>query len=277
MNGMTIFYISISILLIALSLGLGLGLGLKSDDDKSDDDKSDKSYDNYDEGDSKYKLDMIDKIYLINMKEDKNRLDIINKKFSKLNLNYQLIEGVNGKNIYNEYKDLTSISPGQLGCLLSHINILKDAEKNNYENILIFEDDILFLKKFKYNMHKIFNIILKNEKEFDIIYLGCSQKHEWEDISIKNNYYKGYKMDGTFAMIINKRIFSNVINISNKLELPIDRVYYNYIQPNNKCFSCIPSLVTVNNDMISKTSDYTTFFIDNEYYRRNKINIKNYF
>ena len=79
MNGMTIFYISISILLIALSLGLGLGLGLKSDDDKSDDDKSDKSDDNYDEGDSKYKLDMIDKIYLINMKEDKNRLDIINR------------------------------------------------------------------------------------------------------------------------------------------------------------------------------------------------------
>ena len=138
------FYLYLIIIsVIALGLGLGLGLGLKND-----------------EGDSKYKLDMIDKIYLINMKEDKNRLDIMNKKFLELNLNYQLIEGVNGKNIYNEYKDLTSLSPGQLGCLLSHINILKDAEKSKYENILIFEDDILFLKKFKYNMHKIFNIIL---------------------------------------------------------------------------------------------------------------------
>ena len=32
----------------------------------------------------------------------------MNKKFLKLNLNYQLIEGVNGKNIYNEYKDVSN-------------------------------------------------------------------------------------------------------------------------------------------------------------------------
>lgn len=33
---------------------------------------------------------------------------------------------------------------GALGCVLSHINVLKMAKKNNWKNVLILEDDMIF-------------------------------------------------------------------------------------------------------------------------------------
>ena len=36
------------------------------------------------------------------------------------------------------------VNQGQLGCLQSHINILLDAIDKQYENIIIFEDDVIF-------------------------------------------------------------------------------------------------------------------------------------
>ena len=86
-----------------------------------------------------YKIqDIVDQIYIINMDKDKDRMDFLDKKIKKLGLKYKRITGVDGKKVYNKYKDRLKkgseynrniylrnrkkLRLGEVGCLLSHQN-----------------------------------------------------------------------------------------------------------------------------------------------------------
>ena len=118
---------------------------------------------------------IVDKIYVINMDKDKERMNILDKKMKELGIKYQRITGVDGKKVYSKYKDKTELRPGQLGCLLSHFNVLNDAIKNKYNNILVLEDDIMFHQNFHNEFKKKYKILMKEEGNFDLIFLGCHQ------------------------------------------------------------------------------------------------------
>ena len=70
---------------------------------------------------------IVNNSYVINMDKDHKRLEVFTKYMNALNIPFERIKGVDGKQIYEKYKDKTSLTPGELGCLLSHINIMKDA------------------------------------------------------------------------------------------------------------------------------------------------------
>ena len=124
-------------------------------------------------------------------------------------------------------KELRSCDPlndivnnGQWGCLYSHINILKNAIKNNYNSILILEDDIILTKNIQSKIEKLNDFIKENEN-WNIIYLGASQ-HNWTDVSFCHNYYYANNTTGTFAMIINKRVFKDLLDCFAKMLKPVD-------------------------------------------------------
>jgi glycosyl transferase, family 25 len=219
-------------------------------------------------------FNLIDKIYVINMDKDKERMSILDKKLKKMGIEYERISGIDGKKKYKELKDKTKIRPGQLGCLMSHIKILEKAKNNNYQNILIFEDDVIFCKNFIEKLVKLLKKVKQNEGNFDVLYLGCSQKHEWKNIVEKENYYLGKNMDGTFGMIVNRGIFNKTLKNAYELVLPIDRVYSEKIQILNKCFCANPSLITVDINQFSNTVGKV--FLNNSYYEKNRINIKDF-
>jgi GR25 family glycosyltransferase involved in LPS biosynthesis len=106
---------------------------------------------------------IIDKIYLINLKKRTDRLESCKKLFNSLGgifNNFEIVEAVLGNELSDDeiYKLLSSNSllslkhkyhlhydirnKNGIGCYLSHYNIWKDIVKNNYKNVLIFEDDI---------------------------------------------------------------------------------------------------------------------------------------
>jgi GR25 family glycosyltransferase involved in LPS biosynthesis len=224
-----------------------------------------------------YKIqDIIDQIYIINMDKDKNRMKNLDKKMKNLGLNYNRITGVDGNKVYKKYKTKynTKLRPGQLGCLLSHQNVLKDAIKNNYTNILVLEDDIIFHKNFHDEFKKKYKYLIDREKNVDLLYLGCSQKHKWKDIKLNRHYYNSKKIDGTFAMIINKILFKPILEKSSKLEKPIDRILYYYFQEKKKSFCFNPNIITVKLNTFSNTENI--IFNDNKYYKKNKIDINNF-
>jgi len=219
---------------------------------------------------------IVDKVYVINMDKDKERMYILDKKMKELGIKYQRATGVDGRKIYSQYKNKTKLRPGQLGCLLSHINVIKDAIKNNYENILVLEDDIIFHKNFHKEFKKKYRYLIEKEKYFDLIYLGCHQKHNWKNINILTHYYKTKKNDGTFAMLINKNIFQDILENYNKLNQPSDRVLYYNIQPNKKCFTFHPNILTSNVSNYSNTEEILNSVNLSKYLKSNKIEIKNY-
>ena len=98
--------------------------------------------------------DLVNKIfnmvYYINMDKDTDRNDNILNLFKVHNItNYRRVQGqkVDYKQVkpilyrnFNE-RDEKYVN-GQLGCRLGHLMAIQDAKDNNYERILILEDDI---------------------------------------------------------------------------------------------------------------------------------------
>jgi GR25 family glycosyltransferase involved in LPS biosynthesis len=106
--------------------------------------------------------DFFDKIYCINLEHRTDRWELALKEFKKIGIENDVFR-FNG--VYNKEN-------GNLGCTHSHYNVIKHAKDNNYERILIFEDDVLFLDE---NISLIENILeqLKNI-EYDIFYFGAT-------------------------------------------------------------------------------------------------------
>ena len=113
-----------------------------------------------------------DKVYLINLKKRKDRYDEFLKISQELNFEFELKEAFDGVQelnenfVYNDKKfsyitnnfyknkkeNLFGIEnyheryfKGAVGCLISHLEILKDAEQKQYKSILILEDDVYLI------------------------------------------------------------------------------------------------------------------------------------
>jgi len=85
----------------------------------------------------------------------------------KYNINFSLVvvNRINEK--IHSYVGNEKITKEELGCTLSHMLCLREIIKNNYENAIIFEDDIIFHKNFK----ELFIDIFKND--YDFLLLGA--------------------------------------------------------------------------------------------------------
>ncbi len=136
-----------------------------------------------------------DKTYCISIKERKDRQKNVVKECLKVNLNFEflLVE----KNTEDPVK----------GCLESHITCIKDAINNDYENILIMEDDISF------DIPVIKKIIDENTivipKEFDMLYLGYHINNGHKE---RKNILKALSTQTTHCYILNKRVFQYIID-----------------------------------------------------------------
>ena len=161
-------------------------------------------------------------------------------------------EKLKKKNIIHKNVGISTryLKPGEIGCTLSFRKVLSDAIKNNFNNILILEDDVNLVSNFEEKLNKSMKEV---PKDWDIIYLGVSPyqfldykyikkdipKHTSENIcklygveySItdkdskwhilkKKKFNKG--IIGTFAFMINKKSIKKIYDNILPIELPFD-------------------------------------------------------
>ena len=100
-------------------------------------------------------FDRFDKVYCINLDRRPDRLESFNTQVEKYDLgDYTRISAVDGSKInISDYK--TTLKLGELGLVLTNLQIIKDSKENGYNNILILEDDCSFTNEI--------NIIQENE------------------------------------------------------------------------------------------------------------------
>ena len=124
----------------------------------------------------------VDKIYVINLLENEINRNYILILMKKYNINFSLVivEKVTDE-MYQLVKKTLNISKSELGCSLSHLWCLNNIIKNSYKNAIVFEDDIIFNKKFT----KTFLEIIK--KNYDFLLLGAC------DFNFASNNYKAVK------------------------------------------------------------------------------------
>ena len=136
------------------------------------------------------------KIYCINLYEREDKYNYVKKEFDKFDLNVHFI-----RNFKHELG-------GKYGCFDSHIQCLKDAQKNNLDVCLIFEDDIKLNENCKKIINNCLNFIKKN-KNVDIINAN-GHGSLYIDKYYSNNIYSG-KAYGADCIFLTKKIINKIL------------------------------------------------------------------
>ena len=115
-----------------------------------------------------------DKVFVINMDKDKERLKDFDKYMSANHIKYDRFSAVVGAKILNDSRLTdycnTFCSDGVKGCALSHRSIWDIMVEKGYKNVLVFEDDAVIDENFDKQFQNVWNHL---PKDYDVVYFGC--------------------------------------------------------------------------------------------------------
>jgi GR25 family glycosyltransferase involved in LPS biosynthesis len=124
----------------------------------------------------------------------------------------------NGKAIYRGQKPIRS---GEFGCLFTHLSILLDARANNYDKILIFEDDVELHSEF----NKIASEFLEEVPEnWDMIYFGANTARN-VSVRVSSRVNLANSLLGGHAYAVNRRAYDRLIHLLESEPYPVDETY----------------------------------------------------
>jgi len=202
---------------------------------------------------------MFDKILYINLKHRTDRNENVIEELNKLNLQEKAvrIDAVNGRELninklpdnlitkkgkedaLNEnQKVYTYLTPGAIGCAISHKKTYEYIVNNRLKSALILEDDITIDEDFN---NKLNGLLRNIPKDFDILFLGY---HSTSDKYLKrvNTFYsKPTKLYGLFGYIVTfegakklLEIFPITQQIDSEIPLHFDKIKAYAVNPNKK-------------------------------------------
>ena len=195
-------------------------------------------------------------------------INLLSRPDRKTHVENQLLSiGINAER-FNAIK----MKNGAIGCSMSHLKIIEIAKKNNWDHVLIVEDDILFTKPTMFIEQ--FNKFLKKHNDYDIVLIAGNNLPPYKTIDdtcvkvtqcqtttgylVKNHYFdtliKNYK-EGLLNLIkdpINHRLFA------------IDKYWFN-LQKKDKWYLITPLTVTQRedySDIEKRPTNYTHVMLD---------------
>jgi len=201
----------------------------------------------------------IKQIYVINMIQDVRKRNYIHILFKKYGIDYTLVlvDKVE-QDVYTKLFQHAKLSLSELGCTMSHMWCLIHILKNNFENAIIFEDDVIFSKTFVddfiqiHQSNPVLDFLLLGAHDFN--FSRKNHKH------VKKNLYRpefdeNFPLYGAHANYYSyngaKRMFyiraTNLSFFDNEYHLLFDTLQ-------NACI-CYPNLVisNINESGISDT------------------------
>lgn len=195
--------------------------------------------------------DYFDKIYCLNLERNSEKWKKTNTQFKELNINVDRFLGIDGNNITDDEFDeisnrkISEVDSSKLGlienkyalgCLMSHIEIIKEAKSAGYKRILIFEDDVILSDEFSERISQI------NKLNWELLYLGASQ-FNWSGVKVNNGFYKCSNTLGTFAYAINSNIYDDLLELFETKRKSIDNLLSEYQLKNKQSFVIYPNIV----------------------------------
>lgn len=151
--------------------------------------------------------DLSNSIYVINLKERLDRREHITDQLKKIDCeNYILFEGVNGKKIDNP----TKMPSGMFGLIKTYLNMYNDWKKSPKENILIIEDDCVFLDGFNEKLEEYFSNV---PNDWDMLYFGANHNYHMGEKTETINE-KCIKLNNSYSahcVLIKSHVFEELI------------------------------------------------------------------
>lgn len=204
-----------------------------------------------------------DKTYVLNLDHHTDRMERTASILKNKGIEYERFSAIDGNRLpYNlkfvQLKDTKIKSAGAFGCLLSHIEIYKDALYRDFDKILILEDDIILHKEFDRRIPALLN---KTPENWDLLYFGTTQKPgTWKSLEFINKcIYKATFSRGTFAYGISKECCQMAIDLFD-FSLPID-LALNSIQDMGNSYVFFPNMIIsdVTESYTQKGREMSTF------------------
>ncbi len=196
--------------------------------------------------------DLSKSIYVINLKHREDRKVHIISELKKIEcIEYDLIEAIDGNTIENK----TSVKNGAYGLIKTYFNIYENWKEKKHGEILIIEDDCVFVPKFKERLEKYISNV---PMDWDMLYFGANHNYHMgnktetinEDCIKLNNSFSAH------CILMKNHIFEELIHLLEKNPVPVDvklsdlQKKYNAYSPSNKLTSQIPDFSNIENQFV---------------------------
>jgi len=197
------------------------------------------------------------KIYVKNLESATIRLE--NFKKETQNIKYEIKKytpmSINNSELLNLYSKTRYASTNsekkkrELSIRLTTRDILLEAKKNKYKQVLILEDDIYIKPGIDVNLY--LDKISELPEDFALCYLGCyfpKAKPQKFFLLKYNDYFVEMKGNpsiwGSHAIVFNHTIYDEVIDVySKEIEFTSDGTLYRKVIPFNKTFISNPLFI----------------------------------
>ncbi len=188
-------------------------------------------------------MNNIDKVFIINLDTDTDRWNHCVNELKKHNItDYERFPAIKpefskiNKKLYKDFHYCKEIRKaiirkkkklpqekkkyicGAIGCKLSHIEILKISLERKYKQILILEDDFIFVDNFKNKL----DYIIDNIKHIDWKYLQLFRHNLHRTKNINMSVSRDLSCYSTLAQIIKYDIYQDYIDILENTYREID-------------------------------------------------------
>jgi GR25 family glycosyltransferase involved in LPS biosynthesis len=200
--------------------------------------------------------DFFDKTFCINLDRRKDRWEECLTEFNKYNLNnVERFNAIDGKDLQQIKSGF--VTPSRLALVLTNIKILEKAIQENYETILILEDDVEFTDEVN-NISEYFKFL---PKDWDMLYFGGNHNTHMKTLPPKIVNEKVCKLHNTYSthcVAINKKTFTTILNRLRKCDNALDVIYVE-LQSTLNVYSFYPMIATQRvsfSDIENKITDY---------------------
>ena len=127
-------------------------------------------------------------------------------------------------------------SAGAYGCLLSHLQVVRDARKRGLPSLLILEDDVAFDPSFS----EKFPVFARGlPADWDMVFLGALHREEPDPVA--ENVVRVRKAYCTYAYALRDSIFDAFIACNDGSANQVD-VNNGVLQSTHKCYGLAPNL-----------------------------------
>ncbi len=216
---------------------------------------------------------VVDKVFVINLDKDTERLASIDKQLRSCNVAYERFSGILGKHVNTDPR-LTPFcaqfcTDGIKGCALSHRTIWEHALENKYQTIMVLEDDVTLPPDFQ---EKVRDVLQRVPEDWEVIYLGCKLFCQDKHLASKvGNRLLGMTAEqhdrdihavkgsaGTYAYILRDRFIQKIID--EPITTHVDVELQGWIKKHGaKAYGLHPELVTPGDDTSGKSNLSDTF------------------
>jgi GR25 family glycosyltransferase involved in LPS biosynthesis len=168
---------------------------------------------------------LFDMVYYINLDKDEEKNSKILRYFTNFNIQkFKRISGVVVDNDleqipYSVYRNFNKKDEQyirhSLGCRLAHLLCIEDAKKNQYKNILIFEDDVIFSR----NLNDLLLGNMNHITEYDMLYFGGLEEQLFRNQIVTTHAYG-----------LSEGIYDDILSMCIPSGMEIDNFYAKIIQ-----------------------------------------------